>query len=248
MALTVHQFPCLDDNYGFLVRDMDTGATACIDTPDADRTLGELASHEWKLDVILNTHWHRDHTQGNVKLRDVTGARVIGPAEIARSSPVDRLVQPGDSITLGATRFEVIDSGGHTAQHVSYHDPVSAIAFVGDTLFAMGCGRLFEGDADQMWASLTRLAALPPHTQVYCAHEYTEANGRFAVTRDPSAAVAERLARVRQLRASGRSTVPTTIDLELATNPFLRAPQLHPGMSPAAAFALERRAKDEFNG
>ena len=248
MTLTVHQFPSLEDNYGFLARDAQTGLVACIDPADADEVLQQLHVLHWELHFILNTHWHGDHTGGNERLREVTGAEVIGPAEVGRKSVVDRIIRPGEQVQLGSTRFDVLDTGGHTTEHVTYFDPVSQIAFVGDTLFAMGCGRIFEGTVPQMWASLSRIAALPPSTTVYCAHEYTEANGRFAVAHDASPAVQERYAEVVEMRRAGQWTVPTTVAQELATNPFLRAPSLMPHLEPEAAFGALRAAKDNFRG
>ena len=248
MSLTVHQFPCLEDNYGYLVRDTATGHVACIDTPDAETVLDQLRLLDWDLDLILNTHWHGDHIGGNDRLRETTGAVVCAPEEVIRRTPVDRIVRPGEHVELGSTRFEVIDTGGHTTQHISYHDPASGTAFVGDTLFAMGCGRLFEGSAEQMWASLMRLAALPSETVIYCAHEYTEANGRFAVAHDAKPEVHERYRQVVEARRKGQWTVPTTVGRELATNPFLRAPELHPELSPSEAFGLLRSQKDKFVG
>jgi hydroxyacylglutathione hydrolase len=248
MSLAIRQFPCLSDNYGFLARDEASGLVACIDPPDALAVLEALDMAGWTLDLVVNTHWHRDHSGGNETLRRATGARVFAPAEVTRMCEVDVIVHPGERVPLGATGFEVLDTAGHTAGHVSYYDAASGTAFVGDALFAMGCGRIFEGTARQMWASLERLAALPPATRVYCAHEYTEANGRFALTQDSSPAVAERCARIRELREQGRWTVPTTIAEELATNPFLRAPALMPGLEPALAFAAMRAAKDGFGG
>ncbi len=248
MPLSVSLVPCLDDNYGFLVRDEESGATAAVDTPDALPILAALETRRWGVDLILNTHKHGDHIGGNRALRDWTGATVIGPREVADRTHVDRVVQGGDRVNLGATELFVIDTGGHTLGHISYYAPGSGIVFVGDTLFAMGCGRLFEGTPEQMWDSLSRLAALPPETKVYCAHEYTVANADFALTVDDSAAVAERAAAILQARAQGEATVPTTIGLELATNPFLRAPVLRPALDPAQAFAEIRRAKDEFTG
>jgi len=248
MPLSVSLVPCLDDNYGFLVRDEETGATAAVDTPDAGPILDALKERGWALDIILNTHKHGDHIGGNQALRERTGAMVVGPGEVAERTHVDWVVKGGDCVSLGATEFFVIDTGGHTLGHVSYYASGAATVFVGDTLFAMGCGRLFEGTAEQMWASLSRLAALPPQTQVYCAHEYTLANADFALSVDDSPAVAERAAAVLEARALGRATVPTTVGLELATNPFLRAPTLRPVLEPAQAFAEIRRAKDEFTG
>lgn len=253
MPLIVRQFPCLSDNYGFLARDEASGKTACIDTPDAAAILRELEVLGWGLDLILNTHWHPDHAGGNAELKAVTGAIVVGPAEVERLTPLDRKVAAGDVVDLGETRFEVIDTGGHTLQHITYYDAADRIAFVGDTLFALGCGRLFEGTAQQMWASLSRLAALPEDTTVYCAHEYTASNARFALSVDDDPALKARAQAVFAARERGEPTVPTTIAEEKATNPFLRAPLLAPrlnlgGRPDFEAFAAVRAAKDAFKG
>lgn len=246
MSVSVRQFACLSDNYGFLIRDDASGITACVDTPDASAVLSALKDAGWGLDMILNTHWHPDHAGGNAAVKAATGALIVGPEEVRRIAPLDRVVRGGDEVDLGGTRFDVIDCGGHTLGHVAYFDAADEIAFVGDTLFAMGCGRLFEGDAAQMWTSLSRLADLPPKTTVYCAHEYTASNARFALSVDPSAAVRDRAEAVFAARARGEATVPTTIEAELATNPFLRAPHLVQAPSPSAAFAAVRAAKDSF--
>jgi hydroxyacylglutathione hydrolase len=254
MSITVHQFPCLSDNYGFLVRDDATGLAACIDTPDAKVILAELDKLGWKLDLVLNTHWHPDHAGGNADIATATGATVVGPQEVERIGQApDRVVAGGDVVMLGQTRFEVIESGGHTLGHVAYFDAADQAAFVGDTLFALGCGRLFEGTPQQMWASLQRLADLPDDTKVYCAHEYTASNARFALSVDDGAALKARAEAIFAARERGEWTVPTTIGLEKATNPFLRAPQLagRLGLSAPAdyeAFAAVRAAKDSFKG
>lgn len=249
MALTVHQFPCLSDNYGFLARDEASGAVATIDTPDADAILAQLERLGWKLDLILNTHWHPDHAGGNEALKAATGATIVGPAEVRRIAPLDRAVEDGETVMLGETRFDVIDTGGHTLGHLTYHDAADAIAFVGDTLFALGCGRLFEGTPEQMWESLSRLTALPDETTVYCAHEYTAANARFALSIDDDPALQRRAEAVFAARERGEATVPTTIAAEKAANPFLRAPLLRPkAATPAQAFAEIRAAKDSFKG
>jgi len=253
MPLTVHQFPCLEDNYGFLIRDDATGLAACVDTPDAGAILKELQRLGWKLALILNTHWHPDHAGGNAEVKAATGAQVVGPAEVTRISALDREVKDGDAVMLGETRFQVIETGGHTLGHIAYHDAADHVAFVGDTLFALGCGRLFEGKPEQMWTSLQRLAALPDETRVYCAHEYTAANARFALSVDDDAAVAARAAEVFAARERGEPTVPTTVGLEKATNPFLRAPKLAARVGAAGepahqAFAAVRAAKDTFKG
>ena len=250
MPLTIRQFPCLSDNYGFLFRDDASGLTGCVDTPDAGAVLAALAQAGWGLDFILNTHWHPDHAGGNAQVRDVTGAKIIGPQEVTRIAPLDRTVADGDVVEVGATRFEVIGCGGHTLGHIAYFAAEAHVAFVGDTLFALGCGRVFEGTAEQMWASLERLAALPGDTSVYCAHEYTASNARFALSVDQDAAVKTRAEAVFAARERGEATVPTTIAVERATNPFLRAPLLagKPGAPDYEAFAAIRAAKDSFKG
>ena len=248
MSLTVHQFPCLSDNYGFLVRDDATGKTATIDTPDADAILAQLDKLGWTLDFILNTHWHPDHAGGNAAIKAATGATIVGPQEVTRIAPLDRQVVDGDLVELGETRFKVIDTGGHTLGHIAYHDAQDEIAFVGDTLFALGCGRLFEGTAEQMWGSLAKLTALPDATTVYCAHEYTASNARFALSVDDDPALKARTDQVFAARERGEPTVPTSIGVEKATNPFLRAPLLRPNLEPAMAFAEIRAAKDGFKG
>lgn len=247
MPLTIHQFPCLSDNYGFLARDTATGVTASIDAPDGEVILAQARPLGWRVDLVLNTHWHADHIGGNAVLA-AAGAVITGPAEVARRSPVDRVVAPGDSVDIGETRLVVVDVGGHTLGHIAYHDAEDRVIFVGDALFPLGCGRMFEGDPVQMWAGLQRLAALPGDTAVYCAHEYAAANARFALHVDRSPAVAERARAVFAARERGEPTVPTLIAAERATNPFLRAPDLRPGMEPSAAFAEIRKLKDGFSG
>ena len=251
MPLDVHQFPCLNDNYGFLVRDRATGLTATIDTPDADAILGELKKTAWTLAFVLNTHWHPDHAGGNAALKDATGCQIVGPAEVRRIAPLDRELVEGDVVEMGQTRFSVIGTGGHTLGHIAYYDADDAVAFVGDTLFALGCGRMFEGDSAMMWGSLSKLAALPDETRVYCAHEYTASNARFALSVDDDPALAERARAVFAARERGEPTVPTSIGLEKATNPFLRAPALAGRMGLVGAtdhevFGAVRAAKDGF--
>jgi hydroxyacylglutathione hydrolase len=248
MPLTVLQFPCLDDNYGFLARDEASGLVATIDTPDAEVILAQAKQAGWTITHILNTHWHPDHAGGNAAIQAATGAISIGPAEVERLVPLDQIVTPGETVMLGETRFDVMDVGGHTLQHIAYIDAADAIAFVGDSLFTLGCGRMFEGDPVQMWGGLSRLAALPPETRVYCAHEYTAANARFALSVDQAPETRARADSVFAARERGEATVPTTIGAELAANPFLRAPLLRPDMEPAQAFADLRAAKDVFKG
>jgi hydroxyacylglutathione hydrolase len=252
MSIDVHQFPCLSDNYGYLVRDRATGRVATIDTPDADAILGELARTGWTLSLVMNTHWHPDHAGGNEKLKAETGCEIVGPAEVpGHGFPIDREVREGDVVALGETRFQVLATGGHTVGHIAYYDAADSMAFVGDTLFALGCGRMFEGDPVMFWGSLSKLAALPDDTRVYCAHEYTASNARFALSVDDSPALAERAQAVFDARQRGEWTVPTTIGLEKATNPFLRAPKLAARMGMAGrpdheVFAAVRAAKDSF--
>ncbi len=250
MPLQVHQFPCLSDNYGFLIRDEATGQTASIDTPDAEAILRELKAMGWTLTHIFNTHWHPDHAGGNAAIKAATGCQVIGPAEVERiGTAPDRVVDDGDVVMLGETRLEVINTGGHTLGHITFHDAAGGIAFVGDTLFALGCGRLFEGTPQQMWTSLQKLTALPDATTVYCAHEYTASNARFALSVDKGPVLKARADAIFAAREKGEWTVPTSIGLEKATNPFLRAPLLRPDIAdPAEAFGAVRAAKDGFKG
>ncbi len=241
MPLRIVQFACLQDNYGYLVRDEASGLVAAIDTPDARAIAAQLHDLGWGLDFIINTHWHADHTGGNADLKAATNATIIGPAEVARVAPLDKVVKPGDTVKLGETAFAVIETGGHTLQHVTYHAAGDDAAFVGDSLFPLGCGRMFEGDAELAWAGLQRLAALPEATRIYCGHEYTAANARFALTVDDSPALKARAEAIFAAREHGAFTVPSTIAQEKATNPFLRA-------GDAAAFFSLRRAKDVFKG
>ena len=238
--LEVVAVPAFSDNYLWLVRDSASGDTAVIDPGDAAPVLAEADRRGWRIGQVLNTHWHRDHTGGNLMVK-ATGARVSGPAAEADRIPgVDVALKEGDTVSIGGHVGEVWEVPGHTLGHIAYIFRSAGIAFVGDTLFAMGCGRLFEGTPDQMFASLTRLAALPGETLAYCAHEYTLANAKFAAHAEPdNTATADRLAEVERLRAGGQMTVPTTIALERATNPFIRAASV-------ADFADRRAAKDSF--
>jgi len=251
--LEVHQFPCLSDNYGFLLHDSDSGETACIDTPDAEAYLREAAAKGWQITQIWNTHWHPDHAGGNAAIKAATGCTVIAPGvEASKIEAVDRTVGQGDSVTLGKWQAHVIDVGGHTLGHIAYHLPDAGVAFVGDSMFALGCGRMFEGTPPQFWASLSRLKALPAETLIYCAHEYTASNARFALHADPdNAALGAYAAEIADRRAHDLPTVPTTLDKELATNPFLRAddPAMQArwgGGDAVATFAALRGAKDNF--
>jgi hydroxyacylglutathione hydrolase len=252
--LEVHQFPCLSDNYGYLLHDSQSQETVCIDTPDSDEYLRQAARKGWQITQIWNTHWHHDHAGGNAAIKAVTGCKITAPqGDAAKIEGVDRTVGQGDVVTIGDRQAFVIDVGGHTLGHVAYHLPGGCIAFVGDSLFALGCGRMFEGTPEQFWASLLRLKALPGETMIYCAHEYTASNARFALHADPdNAALQAYAAEVAQRREKALPTVPTKLERELATNPFLRADdsslQARWGESgnPVATFAALRSAKDSF--
>lgn len=256
-TLEVHQLPCLTDNYAFLLRDPASGRTASIDSPDAEAIARELDARGWPLDYILNTHHHGDHAGGNRALKARYGCTIVAArADAERIPGADVLVDDGDSFDLGTQSARVIATPGHTRAHICWWFPDATSVFVGDTLFAMGCGRLFEGSAPQMWQSLRRLMALPDDTRVYCAHEYTLSNGRFALTVEPgNAALQARMANVTAARAAGRPTIPTTIGEERATNPFVRAES--PGIRASLGledapdldvFAETRRRKDGFRG
>jgi hydroxyacylglutathione hydrolase len=243
MALEIVRIPVLSDNYVWLVHEPGSGETMVVDPAVAEPVMAEAAARGWRITQIWNTHWHPDHTGGNAAIRAATGCLVTGPAaEAARIPTLDRLVGEGDRVTLGPVEAAVFEVPAHTAGHIAYHLPSEEAVFVGDTMFAMGCGRLFEGTADQMHANLQRLAALPPETRVYCAHEYTLSNGRFALAAEPdNEAVASRMRSVEAARAAGEATVPTTIALERATNPFVR-------VGSAAELAERRAWKDSFRG
>ncbi len=254
MPAHVRQFPCLSDNYGVLIHDPQTGATAAIDAPEAAPILKQLEETGWTLTDILVTHHHADHVQGipDLKAR-FPKVKITGAAKDAhRIEGLDVQVVEDDFVKVGALEAKVIETPGHTSGHISYWFEDENIAFVGDTLFALGCGRVIEGTMPMMWESLVKLANLPGETQIYCGHEYTLANAAFAVTIDPeNGTLRERAAEVAALRAANKPTLPTTIAAELATNPFLRAEnqqvQAHVGMlgaDPAAVFGEIRERKN----
>lgn len=223
-SLEIFQFPCLSDNYGVLIHDASANVTASIDAPEAAAVNEALAEKGWTLTHILTTHHHGDHTGGNDALKKKTGCTIVGPrAEAARVPGIDVQVGEGDDVTVGNFTAKVIETPGHTAGEISYWFADPGVAFVGDTLFSLGCGRLFEGSAETMWDSLRKLMDLPEETVIYCGHEYTLSNANFALTIEPgNQALQERADEVRTLREQGRPTLPTTIGRELETNPFLR--------------------------
>lgn len=251
--LEIHQFPCLSDNYGVLIRDAETGAVAAIDAPEVGCVRKAMADTGWRITHILTTHHHADHTDGNLALKSETGCRIIGPrGEAARIPGLDEAVGEGDTVRLGAQAVRVIETPGHTAGHIAYWIPGAEVAFVGDTLFAIGCGRVNEGTYETMWRSLAKLMALPPATRIFCGHEYTLANARFALTIEPENEALQRRAKeVEGLRAAGKPTLPTTIALELETNPFLRpgsaAIRRRLGMADAADWQVFGEIRDRKN-
>ncbi|MGH6973535.1 MAG: hydroxyacylglutathione hydrolase [Stellaceae bacterium] len=254
MTLEIQQIPALRDNYVHLLREPKSGAVGAVDPSVAPPVLAALSSRGWTLTHVINTHHHPDHTGGNLELKAATNAIVVGPlADKGRIPGIDVAVGDGDTFQFGDEAATVYDVPGHTRGHIAYWFKDSQALFSGDTLFLMGCGRLFEGTPQQMWTSLNKLKALPPATRVYCGHEYTQANARFALTIEPkNEALAARAKRVDATRAAGQSTVPGTMADELATNPFLRAdvPDLQRAMGApgdaVATFAAIRKAKDNF--
>jgi len=240
-SVEILRVPVLADNYVWLMHDPASGGTVVVDPSVAEPVLAAAAERGWAIDQIWNTHWHGDHTGGNAAIKAATGCTITGPAAEADKIPtLDRTVGEGDTVRIGAIEARVMAVPAHTAGHIAYHLPGEAVVFVGDTLFAMGCGRLFEGTAAQMFDNMDRLAVLPPETTVYCAHEYTQANGRYAMVAEPdNAAIVARMADVDRARAAGEATVPTTIALERATNPFMRAGSVE-------VLAARRAAKDRF--
>ena len=239
MTLEIIRIPVLSDNYVWLVHEPASKETTVIDPAVAPPILAEAEQRGWNITQIWNTHWHPDHTGGNAEIKQATGCTITGPAAEAERIPtLDRHVSEGDSVKLGDVIADVIDVPAHTAGHIAFHIADERAAFVGDTLFAMGCGRLFEGTPAQMYANMRKLEALPDDTMIYCAHEYTQANGEFALTVEPdNDALIARMAQVKVLRAKDEPTVPTNIAAEKATNPFMRAASI-------AELAERRAAKD----
>jgi hydroxyacylglutathione hydrolase len=255
MPAQTYLFPCLKDNFGVLLHDQETGATAAIDAPEAAAVETALQKTGWKLTDILVTHHHGDHTAGIGELKTHHHCRVVAPRnEAARIAHVDETVGEGDTVKVGALSGRVIETPGHTAGHISYFLPADKLAFVGDTLFSIGCGRVIEGNPEMMWQSLLKLRALPDDTKFYCGHEYTDANIRFAKTIEPAnKALAARAQQVKELLAAGKPTIPATIGAEKVENPFLRAdvPEVAQsvglaGSPPWKVFAEIRERKNRF--
>ena len=241
-GLNIVAVPVLQDNYAWLVNDPVSGRTIAIDPGEAQPVLGSAKDLGWTVLEVWTTHWHPDHTGGNLAMKDA-GARILGPAEEAEKIPtLDVLLKEGDVVSLGEHDAKVIRVPGHTQGHIAFHFAEGRTVFTGDTLFAMGCGRLFEGTADDMFANMQLYAEMPEDTQVYCGHEYTQSNGRFACVAEPdNKAIAARMQKVVRMRERGDPTVPTTIGEERATNPFMRA-------SSAQALGRLREQKDNFRG
>lgn len=255
MSAETHLFVCLKDNYGVLLHDTATGATAAIDAPEAAPVEAALAHTGWRLSDILVTHHHADHTQGIGALKQHHGCRVVGPAaEAKRIAFLDETVAEGDTVKVGELTAQVIETPGHTAGHISYWLPAARLAFVGDTLFSIGCGRVIEGDAQMMWNSLLKLRQLPDDARVFCGHEYTQANIRFARTIEKdNDALTRRAAEAERQIAARQPTIPVTMGAEKAANPFLRADVAEVaravGLADAPAwkvFAEIRGRKDKF--
>ncbi len=255
MPLEIVTIPCLKDNYAFLAHDKATGQTAVIDVPEAAPVAAALVQRGWTLSHVLLTHHHADHVDGLAALLADHPAQVLGAAaDVHRLPPLDRALSEGDTVTIGSDTGRVIDVSGHTVGHIAIYFADSAVVFTADSLMAMGCGRLFEGTAPQMYDSLAKLAALPGDTLVCSGHEYTASNAKFALSIEPqNAALISRIEKIETARAQGRPTVPSVLSNERATNPFLRcdSPEIQAnlglsGADPVEVFTALRRRKDSF--
>ncbi len=253
--IKIQQIPVLTDNYIYLIHDTESAETTVVDPALAEPVLTCLKQNNWQLSTILNTHHHGDHVGGNLELKQQTGCKIIGAAtDMARIPAIDTGYSEGDIIKFGMHNIQVIACSGHTTGHIAFYIAAADALFCGDTLFAMGCGRLFEGSAEQMWQSLNKFTVLPLATKIYCAHEYTAANAQFALSVEPTnPALLTTIAQVDKLRAAKQATVPTTLEQELATNPFLRAgsPDIQntlqmQGASELAVFTELRKRKNNF--
>lgn len=253
MGLMIEQFICRSDNFGVLIHDPDSSITAAIDAPELGPIREHLKARNWKLDRIFTTHHHGDHTEANLALKAEFGCRIIGPAGDDIPGR-DEIVSEGDTFLFGTYEVRVLETPGHTLDHITFWIPAESVAFVGDTLFAIGCGRVVEGTHAMMWNSLEKLMQLPNDTDIYCGHEYTQSNARFALTIEPdNADLVERARHVDERRAAGKATLPTTMLIEKRTNPFLRVDE--PGIrqrlgmrgrAPAEVFGEIRTRKDNF--
>jgi len=255
MPLEIITLPCLSDNYAYLLHDAKSGRTALVDAPEAAAVKSALAAHGWGLDAILLTHHHYDHIDGVEELRSAYGASVYGAsADTDRLPHLDQALDYGARFDLFGEEVQVLDVSGHTIGHIAFYLPQSAAVFTADSLMALGCGRLFEGAPEMMWESLNRLMALPPQTMVYSGHEYTQSNARFAITIEPDNTQLQlRIDEIDEKRAKSEATVPSLLQLELDTNPFLRAHLDEvkteismEGVDSADVFAEIRRRKDNF--
>ncbi|MEK7660652.1 MAG: hydroxyacylglutathione hydrolase [Pseudomonadota bacterium] len=255
--LDIHQIPCLSDNYGYLIEDKASGKVASIDTPDADAIIAAAKARDLRIDQIWNTHWHPDHAGGNAKIKAEFGSVIYAPKEVSgHGFACDEIIFPDSEISLGESHAKIIDVSGHTLGHIAFVFAQEKCAFVGDALFVLGCGRLFEGDGNMAWAGLSRLMVFDDDMEIYCAHEYSAANARFCQSLNLSnQALAARVQEIFDLTAKSIPTVPTKLGKEKLTNPFLLADKVNLlseleliGASDAAAFSKIRKMKDEFRG